>query len=274
MRGVGVTEWLVDLVPQLFVPILLALTFLGDPVFLIVIAPVLYLLGPRYGIIERGNAACLLAVTLGALALTVLLKYGFALPRPSAELMLSAEDGFGFPSGHAMGSAAVYSALGALAHWRTRATRQRIAGGLIVLVALTRMLLGVHYLADVTVGIVVGILFAMLVIRASRAGIRWSFRVAALVAIVTPLVVWPNFDAAAAVGGALGALVVWELRGPRLLETTDEVPLPLAAAGLAILGGIAGVTYVLEPAAPIVLAVNAVTGGGFVALPLAGRWKR
>lgn len=274
MRGVGVTEWLVGLVPQLLVPVLLALTFLGDPVFLIVIAPVLYWLGPQYGIIERNNAACLLAVTLGALALTVLLKYSFALPRPPTDLMLSPADGFGFPSGHAMGSAAVYGALGALAHWRTRATRQRIAGGLIVLVALTRMLLGVHYLADVTVGIVVGLVFAMLVIRVSREGIRWSFRVAALVAIVTPLVVWPNFDAAAAVGGALGALVVWELRGAQLVETTDDVSLPLAAAGLAILGGIAGITYVLKPAAPIVLAVNAITGGGFVALPLVGSRTR
>lgn len=270
MRGVGVTEWLVDLVPEFFVPVLLALTFLGDPVFLVALAAVTYWLGPRFDIIERENAARVLAVTLGALALTVLLKYGFALARPPAEIMFVAEDGFGFPSGHATGSAAVYTALGTLSHWGSRVTRRRLAGGLIVLVALTRMLLGVHYLADVTVGIVIGVLFAILVVRVSREGIRWGFRVAALVAIATPLVVWPNYDAAAAVGGALGALVVWELRGQQLLETVDATSIPLAAGGLVVLGGIAGAVYVIEPAAPIVLAVNAATGGGFVAFPLVG----
>lgn len=270
MRGVGVTEWLVGLVPEFFVPVLLALTFLGDPVFLMALAAVAYWLGPRFDVIERANAARVLAVTLGALAITVLLKYGFALARPPSGLMLVPEDGFGFPSGHATGSAAVYTALGTLSHWRTRVTRRRLASGLIVLVALTRMLLGVHYLADVAVGIVIGVLFAILVVRASREGIRWGFRVAALVAIATPLVVWPHYDAAAAIGGALGALVVWELRGEQLIKTVDATSLPLAAVGLVVLGGIAGATYIIEPAASIVLAVNTATGAGFVALPLVG----
>lgn len=274
MRGVGVTEWLVDLVPEVVVPVLLALTFLGDPVFLMALASVTYWLGPRFGVIERANAARVLAVTLGVLAITVLLKYGFALARPPMDLMLVSTDGFGFPSGHAMGSAAVYTALGTLVHWRSRATRRRLAGGLIVLVALTRMLLGVHYLADVAVGIVVGVLFAILVVRASREGIRWGFRVAAVVALATPLVIWPNYDAAAAVGGALGALVAWELRGDQLLETADASSLSLAAAGLVVLGGIAVATYVLEPPTPIVVAVNAVTGAGVVGLPLVDRARR
>lgn len=274
MRGVGVTEWLVGLVPEFFVPVLLALTFLGDPVFLMALAAVTYWLGPRFGVIERANAARVLAVTLGALSITVLLKYGFALARPPSDVMFVAEDGFGFPSGHATGSAAVYTALGTLANWGTRVARRRLAGGLIVLVALTRMLLGVHYLADVAVGIVVGVLFAILVVRASREGIRWGFRVAAVVAIATPLVIWPSYDAAAAVGGAVGALVVWELRGEQLLETVDATSLPLATVGLFVLGGIAVATYVVEPAAPVVLAVNAITGAGFVGLPLVGSWTR
>ncbi len=274
MRGVGVTEWLVGLVPEFFVPVLLALTFLGDPVFLMALAAVTYWLGPRFGVIERANAARVLALTLGALSITVLLKYGFALARPPSDVMFVAEDGFGFPSGHATGSAAVYTALGTLANWGTHVARRRLAGGLIVLVALTRMLLGVHYLADVTVGIVVGVLFAILVVRASREGIRWGFRIAAVVAIATPLVIWPNYDAAAAVGGALGALVVWELRGDQLLETVDATSLPLATVGLVDSGGIAATTYVVEPAAPIVLAVNAVAGAGFVGLPLVGRSNR
>lgn len=268
MRGVGITEWLNGVVPPVLAPLFFALTFLGDPVFLVGMAPVVYWLGPRVGVITRENGARLLAVTLGALALTVLLKYGFALPRPPVRLHRFPEDGFGFPSGHATGSAAVYGALAALSVWRDRGTRYALAAGMIVLVALTRLLLGVHYLVDVVAGIAAGVAFAALIVRLSERRIRDGFRLAALVGLATPLVVWPAYDAAAAVGGALGALLVWEWRGDWLQSEPWRISLPVAAVGFVGLGGIAGVTYVLEPAAPIVVAVNVLTGAGFVGLPL------
>lgn len=274
MRGVGVTEWLVGLVPESAVQVLLALTFLGDPVFLVALAAAIYWLGPRLGIIERANATRFLAVTLGALSLTVLLKEGFALPRPPETVMLVAEDGHGFPSGHATGSAAVYGGLAALAHWRTRTARWTLGGGLLVLVALTRLLLGVHYLVDVVAGAGLGLLFAGVVVRVTRDGIRHGFRLAAVVALATPLVVGATFDAAAAIGGAIGALVVWELRGHALLESARGVSLPLAAVGLLVFGGLAGTAYVLEPTPGLVLAANAVTGAGFVGLPLVQNFSR
>jgi len=268
MRGVGVTEWLAGGVPQAVVPVLVALTFLGDPVFLVGLAPLGYWLGPRIGVISRENGARLLAVTLGALALSVLLKYGFALPRPPSTIQLIPEDGFGFPSGHATGSAAVYGAFAALAHWRTRVTRYGLATGMIGLIALTRVLLGVHYVVDVATGALAGLLLALVVIRSTEHRVQNGFRLAALLGIATPLVAWPTFDAAAALGGAVGAVVAWELWGERILAASTPVSLPLAAVAFVGFGGIAGVTYVLEPAALLVVVVNAATGAGFVGLPV------
>jgi membrane-associated phospholipid phosphatase len=274
MRGVGVTEWLVDLVPTGGVPVLLALTFLGDPVFLAALAPLAYWFGPRLGVIERANGARFLAVTLGALALTILLKYGFALPRPPDTVMLVPEDGFGFPSGHATGSAAVYGGFAALAHWQTRTTRWLYAGSLVLLVALTRLLLGVHYLVDVVVGMALGLLFAWLLVALTRTGIRHGFRAATLLALATPLVAGATTNTAAAIGGAVGALLAWELRGAQLLDRHRDVSLPLALGGLVVFGGLAGVAYVLEPSLPLVLAANTVASAGFVGLPLAQNFSR
>lgn len=268
MRDFGLTEWLAGSVPPMLVPVLLALTFLGDPVFLIGLAPLVYWLGPRFDLITRENGARLLAVTLGALALSVLLKYGFALPRPPEGIQLIPEDGFGFPSGHATGSAAVYGALAALAHWRDRVTRYGLATALIVLIALTRLLLGVHYLVDVATGALAGVALAAVVVRITVNRTHHGFRLAALIGLATPLVSWPTFDAAAALGGALGAVAAWELWGTRVLDASTHVSLSLAAVAFIGFGGIAGVTYVLEPAAPLVVVVNVVTGAGFVGLPL------
>lgn len=274
MRHVGLTHWFSGVVPPVAGPILLALTFLGDPVFLVGLAPAVYWLGPRFGLIDRHHAATLLGVTLGALALSVLLKYGFAIPRPPESLQLYPKDGYGFPSGHATGAAAVYGTLAALSTWRDRATRFALATSIVVTVSLTRLLLGVHYLVDVVAGITAGGLFAAAIVRLAAIDHRHPFRVAALIGLLTPLVLWPGYDAAAAVGAGVGALIVWELRGEALLGQDGWVPLSHVAVGFVVFGGLAGASYVLEPAAPLVVVANGITGAGFVGLPLVQNFSR
>lgn len=269
MRAIGLTEWVTTNLPPELVPVFVAITALGDPLFLVALAPVVYWLGPRYGVVSRENGARLLAVTLAALALTVLLKHWFALPRPPDSVALIAADGFGFPSGHATGSAAAYGGFAMLATWHRRRTRALLAGGLIGLVALSRVVLGVHYLADVVTGAALGLGLAVLVVRLTDESPRDGFRLAVLVGLGTMLVAWPAYDAAASIGGALGAFAAWEVWGERLRESTVAMSVPLASGGLLVFGGLAGATYVLEPSAPLVVLSNAVTGVGFVALPLA-----
>ncbi|MDD4185001.1 MAG: phosphatase PAP2 family protein [Candidatus Izemoplasmatales bacterium] len=57
--------------------------------------------------------------------------------------------GFSFPSGHTQGAATVF---GGLAIWIRKRLFSIIVGVIIVMVALSRMYLGVHYLSDVVVG--------------------------------------------------------------------------------------------------------------------------
>lgn len=95
------------------------------------------------------------------------LKDQFQRPRPEfADI-----DGLSFPSGHAFGAAIVYGLLGLLVVRVWQGSRWRLwfacaVWSLIPLVALSRMMLGVHYFSDVLAGM--------------SGGLAWAFLLAAL----------------------------------------------------------------------------------------------
>lgn len=88
-------------------------------------------------------------------------KYVFQRARPVVEDPVSEAPGYSFPSGHALNSAAWVSVLLILV-WpllRTRAARTVavvLGAAVVVITALDRMFLGVHYPSDVTVGVLTG----------------------------------------------------------------------------------------------------------------------
>lgn len=115
----------------------------------------------------------LLLISIGS-ALTVWgLKLLFALPRPTDPIALLALDSFSFPSGHAAAAATLYGFLlwMMLGTGKTDRIRTLFAGiffALIILVGLSRLYLGVHYLTDVIAGYVVGFAWVAIGIVLSR----------------------------------------------------------------------------------------------------------
>jgi membrane-associated phospholipid phosphatase len=132
--------------------VVLALTQLGAPLLLELIAVVAAVVYIRRG--RRRVAAFVLTSVFGAETLSVLLKLLVGRQRPCLD-HLGCPMTSSFPSGHAVGSAAFWvtaavlllPVLGGRSWWLV---------ALAPLVALTRLLLGVHYLTDVTAGLFVG----------------------------------------------------------------------------------------------------------------------
>ena len=100
------------------------------------------------------RVATLVVCVGGVLALNVLIKNAFQRPRPTFDDPLLTLATYSFPSGHVAGSTVLYGLFVLWVfgrtprlHWRVLA----IDGALVVvvLVALSRMVLGVHYLSDV-----------------------------------------------------------------------------------------------------------------------------
>jgi undecaprenyl-diphosphatase len=102
-----------------------------------------------------------------------LLKWAIARPRPTVVPHLEAAIHNSFPSGHSMMSAVVYVtiALAVCGLTRSRAAKAvalSAAGGLTILVGLTRVILGVHYPTDVLGGWLAGLAWAMACWLAAR----------------------------------------------------------------------------------------------------------
>lgn len=101
----------------------------------------------------------LAVVFAGQLALAELIKAAVSRARPDL-LRLTGFAGASFPSGHATMAAAMFAALALLlGRGRCRTVRSALAAvaiGMAVLVAATRVTLGVHWLTDVMAGLTLG----------------------------------------------------------------------------------------------------------------------
>jgi len=133
------------------------LTHLGSsPLYLAVsaIVAVALLVTRRFKL--AGFLAC---VVLGQWMLSNLLKRLVERERPTIDQVVDAY-GYSFPSGHATASAAVFLALALVfATVRPQWNRTLLVGsaiGLAVLIASTRVVLGVHWTTDVLAGLALG----------------------------------------------------------------------------------------------------------------------
>lgn len=111
---------------------------------------------------ERFWLMALIVAVPGGMLLNVLMKHAFQRTRPTFDDSLLTLTTYSFPSGHVAGSTLFYGFLVALLVsksdiWRRRVLIVLSAFAMIVLVAFSRMYLGVHYLSDVLAAFVEGI---------------------------------------------------------------------------------------------------------------------
>jgi membrane-associated phospholipid phosphatase len=130
---------------------------------LLVVLVVWWAFRGRWGIVGG-----LIITTIGAQLLNDVLKELFHRTRPAPVALAIPAQAFSFPSGHAMVSAAFYFFLAYLG-WRVLdGWRRWVWAGslllLVLLIGLSRLYLGVHYLTDVVAGYLAGLLWADTVI--------------------------------------------------------------------------------------------------------------
>lgn len=165
--GIAFAVWFQALGGWLEIP-MKGFSFLGSEEFFLLGLPVIYWsidsrIGLRMGVILLLNGG-----------LNSILKLAFFGPRPywvSAQVKaLSAETSFGVPSGHAQVSTGLW---GMLASQVGRPWAWGAAIVLIVLIGLSRLYLGVHFLHDVLLGWLLGALVLWVLLRLWDATAAW-----------------------------------------------------------------------------------------------------
>lgn len=149
-----------------------AVTRLGNPnvaTSAIVVIAVLMFVLHRRGVyrIRRGEAWFWIMLAGGGRLLSILLKLWFRRERPPPALRLVTEDTFSFPSGHSIFAAVCFVLTAVLLTRSLPAVLARFRVPLIaacltisLLVAASRIWLGVHYLSDVLGGFALGLTWA------------------------------------------------------------------------------------------------------------------
>ncbi|MGM0387849.1 MAG: phosphatase PAP2 family protein [Natrinema limicola] len=236
-----------DAVTAEYAEVVVFITELGGTTALMLLLAVLFWLS------SRRRSALVISYAVAGLALMLSLKTLFALPRPSADAMLVAlEDertGYGFPSGHAFAAAVVYGGL-VSAYDRTRDRRALLAAGtLVVLVSLSRVVLGVHYLGDVIVGSVLGVAFVVAMDRLTGGDPTIGFAVAFVFSVPAVVIASGTTDSLLGLGGSIGGLL-----GSRRLSALPELRSRLEGLVLFVVGG--GFVAVVQAAESAVEAVE------------------
>jgi membrane-associated phospholipid phosphatase len=150
------------------IPLMTFFSFLGNEEFFLLIMPFVYwTVNPKVGL--RLGALLLLSQIFNGY-----LKHIFGGPRPfwiSSEVKAHLfESSFGLPSGHAMTATSVWGGLAASIgkRWTWAATTV-----LILLIALSRLFTAVHFLFDITAGLILGVLLLVVYFKFEQPLVRW-----------------------------------------------------------------------------------------------------
>lgn len=239
MRLAGPSRWLWEQYPEEYLDFALLITDLGDVTVLMLLLSVLY------WVTDRNKSALLVSYAVAGASVILLLKIGLALPRPDVELVAREYDQYGFPSGHAFSALVVYGGVLYLFERHRDPLPAVATGTLIAAIALSRVVIGVHYLADVIAGVVVGIVFLTAMERVTKRKPRRGFAIGAVLAVPTAAIASGESLALAfvALGTAVGGLA-----GTLRLDSMPDLRSRREGALLSAVGvTLVGVLSALEP---------------------------
>lgn len=224
-----------DALPDLVIDFFALVTRLGDGATVVALAIIFYWFGRRWDWEKRGM---LMAIAVATLALSAGLKGVLDVSRPLSvanpplEFAPEAYDGLSTPSAHAMGAAAIYGGLAVLMDVGKRWQRYLVAGAIIICVAFSRVVIGVHFLGDVLLGVALGLGLVWLAVWLSGKlprSVMPMFLFAFLVASIARPLGSEEF-VTMSLGTALGGLVVWSF-----IHDRDPEPIGGAIVLFAIL---------------------------------------
>ncbi|WP_422448058.1 phosphatase PAP2 family protein [Thermoanaerobacterium sp. DL9XJH110] len=169
------------------------ITNLGSEAFYFALIPVIYWSRDKKLGLGLGSALIISMYT------NVVLKEITAIPRPIGypgirSLYTLSAGGFSFPSGHAQGSATLWSIL----MRRYNTCRAYVLGtGIIFIVSLSRLYLGLHWPLDVIGGIILGVFTAFIFLRIEKTKIPSNAALQLVFSVAFPLVllkIFPHHD--------------------------------------------------------------------------------
>ncbi|WP_224269472.1 phosphatase PAP2 family protein [Haloprofundus salinisoli] len=261
-RLVPLSEALRGAIPPELAEWFVPLTELGGVAFSLALLCLLYWLT------DRERAATLTALVFGGAALVVGLKGAFALPRPPVETALVVETGYGFPSGHAVIATVLYGGLAALVDVGRRAVRYAAATVLVVVVSLSRVVIGVHYVGDVLAGAALAAAFLWVALRVTRREPLRAFALAAGLGAVGYALAGPTVNAVTVFGASVGGALAWYVLEPAARPASRLEAATLALVGLPAVVGIRVATEAVGALFPLVFALSVLLVGFIVAFPV------
>jgi membrane-associated phospholipid phosphatase len=269
---------LIEMLQSMFAPELnwffLAITMLGNDVVLVGLSAAVY------WCIDKRRGRLVTYILLISAYLNYFLKVLVPWPRPPVDLRIAErnETSYGFPSGHAQDSTTFWT-------WIALNFRKRILtilGAMVVVaVGISRVYLGLHYLAQVIGGWVIGLVVAGLAFLALRrisqrnGGIRGMPQLIFAVSTLAPLAIAVALNVAevnaAQIGGYLFGFSVGALAEDRYVHFTIATGLGLKIVRLAMGGALTGALVlalgaILPEKYLISVFANSVIRGLFVAV--------
>lgn len=249
MDGVPLIEWLQGLSNPMLDSAMVGITHLGHESFYMILLPVLY------WCVNTATGLRVSALFLAGMWLTSFTKDLLMLPRPFEveagvrQLHYEADLGYGFPSGHAMGSSVIWGYFVAV-YRRPAMTVACLM--VILLVSVSRMYLGLHYLSDILGGwLIAGVALGTFFLLAPR--LQRLAENAGLILAFAPLLlvpIYPASDGMKLAGYLVGLFVGYHVARKRL-PFRAQAPwlqqIAKALVGLAVLFGLQTLTRWIIP---------------------------